>query len=507
MIQSEDLKQLEEKGLSEKQLQEQLDCFRKGFPFLHIQSAASLYNGIQFVSDEQETEAVAAWEEYRKNHRVAKFVPASGAASRMFKDLYAFLNGESEIPQTLPVMNFFNNIRSFAFSKQLDKQCRKLYKNDTTRLIIGGRYKDVVRALLTAEGMGYGELPKGLLHFHRVRGGIFTPVEEHLAEAALYAVDAQGQAYITFTVSPEHKAQFQALLDEKVPVFEERYGVTYHVALTEQKPSTDTVAVTPDNELFRTADGRLLFRPGGHGSLIENLNDMDADVVFIKNIDNVVHCVPNSPVVAEKKMLAGLLVSIQSQVFAYLRRLEKGGCSRAELDEMYDFLAGTINCFLPGNATTLDDAELCDFLRRKFDRPIRVCAMVRNEGEPGGGPYEVYSEDGSVQLQILESSQIDHDDVNVDKMFLSSTYFNPVDLVCGLKNYKGERFDLRRFVDKQTGFISEKSKDGRELKALEHPGLWNGAMSDWNTVFVDVESSTFTPVKTVNDLLRPEHRM
>jgi hypothetical protein len=506
MIQSEDLRQLEAKGMTEARLEEQLECFRNGFPYLRVKRAVSLYDGILHLTNKEVDDAVKVWEQYCDNHRVAKFVPASGAASRMFKDLYAFLNGTSDIPQDLPVMRFFNNIRSFPFYQILEKQCRKQYKKDITQLIIAGRYKDIVRMLLLPEGMGYGELPKGLLIFHRLNTSKYTPVEEHLAEGALYASNAKGDVFLTFTVSPEHRALFQALLDEKIPSYEKRYGVTYHVTLTEQKPSTDTVAVTPENELFRTDDGRLLFRPGGHGSLIENLNEVDADVVFIKNIDNVTHSGAKSPIIKEKKTLAGFLVIVQKKVFAYLRRLEKGKCSRAELEEMYGFLTSIFDCHMPDADLIPTDEELKAFLLNKFNRPIRVCAMVRNDGEPGGGPYEVYSKDGSLQLQILESSQIDHDDVEMDKIFLGSSFFNPVDLVCGLKNYKGERFDLRRYVDKQTGFISQKSKDGRELKALEHPGLWNGAMSDWNTVFVDADSSTFTPVKTVNDLLRPEHQ-
>ena len=326
-----------------------------------------------------------------------------------------------------------------------------------------------------------------------------TPFLEHLVEGALYAT-VNGRACVHYTVSAEHRSLFERHLADSLAEYERRFGIKFDVSFSEQKPSTDTIAADADNRPFRTADGKLLFRPGGHGALIENLNDIDGDIVFIKNIDNVVPDRLKSTTVDYKKIIAGLLVSLQQQTFAYLRELDNDAIGDAKLAVIAQFCAKRLNNFNP-NQAQLSREELIGYLRRKLNRPMRVCGMVRNEGEPGGGPFLTVNADGTISPQILESSQIKDKAVMAD-----ATHFNPVDLVCAIKNYKGEKFHLPDFVDKNTGFISSKSKDGRELKALELPGLWNGAMSDWNTVFVEVPIETFNPVKTVNDLLRPQHQ-
>jgi hypothetical protein len=343
-----------------------------------------------------------------------------------------------------------------------------------------------------------------LLKFHRYVEGIRTPLEEHLVEGALYAAGATGKVNVHFTVSTEHRELFEHLVKEKVTAYAQKFGVEYNVSFSEQKPSTDTVAADMDNKPFRV-DGKLLFRPGGHGALIENLNDLEADVVFIKNIDNVVPDRLKGETVTYKKLIAGVLVTLQRKAFEYLRLLDGGQYTHEQLEEIIRFVQQDL-CCRKADIKQLEDAELVIYLRKKLNRPMRVCGMVKNVGEPGGGPFLAYNPDGTVSAQILESSQIDMNDPEKKAMFEKGTHFNPVDLVCAVRDYKGQKFDLTQYVDKATGFISHKSKNGRELKALELPGLWNGAMSDWNTIFVEVPLATFNPVKTVNDLLREQHQ-
>ena len=399
--------------------------------------------------------------------------------------------------------NFFANIEKFAFYDELNATCVKNNSLGISELVAKGDYKAVVFNLLDFTGMNYGSLPKGLLKFHTYECCPRTSAEEHFVEGALYAA-TDGVVKLHFTVSPNHKALFEELVAERKAYYEEKFGVKYDITFSEQKQCTDTIAVDAENAPFRE-NGAIVFRPGGHGALIENLNDIDADVIFIKNIDNVVPDRLKEDTVTYKKLLAGVLVSLQAQAFAYLHRLDEGNCTEEELQEMVDFLEHKLYCKHPAIETLKGDV-LVTYLKKKLNRPMRVCGMVQNVGEPGGGPFLAYNADGTISLQILESSQIDMDNPVKKEMFLGGTHFNPVDLVCAIKNYKGEKFDLPKFVDKATGFISSKSKDGKELKALELPGLWNGAMSDWSTVFVEVPLSTFNPVKTVNDLYREQHQ-
>lgn len=501
-----DLKKFQQREISVKKADAQMECFEKGFPWLRIKSAASVENVIEQVGGADADYLVEQWNQYKgaEGHKITKFVPASGAASRMFKDLFAFLDGESDEPTTPFEQTFFSRIHDFAFFDALDDACLLCKGMGADTLMAEGRYKDVVACLLDADGLGYGQLPKGLLQFHAYEDCVRTPLEEHLTEAALYA-SSQGRAEVHFTVSPEHKELFLDLIERKVPEYMERHKVQISISLSEQKPSTDTIAATPDGQPFRLDNGEILFRPGGHGALIENLNDLESDIVFIKNIDNVVPDRLKADTVYWKQVIAGRLVSVQQQTFQYLEKLEKGECERAELEEMNSFMRNTLKTEVP-DTDEMTDKELAAVLIKKLNRPMRVCGVVRNQGEPGGGPFLVYGHDLSIQPQILESSQINPKDEEAKRMFAEGTHFNPVDLVCGIRDYKGRPFDLRKFVDPTTGFISHKSKDGRELLALELPGLWNGAMSDWNTLMVEVPIETFNPVKTVNDLLRPQHQ-
>lgn len=505
MLTTEDKEVLRKKGISEAQVEQQLKKFETGFPFLKLKNAASVENGgILRLDEDQCNQHIEQWHAYQQNaHRITKFVPASGAASRMFKNLFEFLEADYDQPQTDFEKKFFDEIHKFAFYARLNEVCLQNQGKELDTLVQEGAYKAVVANLLKAEGMNYGQLPKGLLLFHKYDKGARTPAEEHLVEAALYA-SANGESHVHFTVSPDHLELFRALVAEKAPVYEQEFQTKYQVEFSIQKPSTDTVAATKDNKPFRV-NGEILFRPGGHGALIENLNDLDSDIVFIKNIDNVVPDRLKGDTVKYKEVIAGLLVSLQEKAFAYLRKLDTGVYTHADLEEIIRFLQQKL-CCRKEDIKDLEDAELVIYLRKKLNRPMRICGVVKNEGEPGGGPFLAYNADGTVSLQILESSQIDKKNPDYVKMFENGTHFNPVDLVCAIKNYKGEAFDLTQYVDHNTGFISEKSKNGKELKALELPGLWNGAMSDWNTVFVEVPLSTFNPVKTVNDLLREQHQ-
>jgi len=506
MLNANDLKQLADKGISEQQIEEQLACFAKGFPYLEIAASASVEKGVRVVSQEDQATYMEAWDAYlAKNKRILKFVPASGAASRMFKNLYEFLSASYDVPANDFEKKFFNEITHFAFYDALNAVCLANEDKDIPALVAAGNYKVVVSNLLDEKGLNYGQLPKGLLLFHRSGETIRTAMEEHLAEGAMYAKNNAGEVNIHFTVSPEHKALFEKLVSEKKQAYEEKFSVGYDISFSVQKPSTDTVAADMDNNPFRDKNDKLLFRPGGHGALIENLNDIDADVVFVKNIDNVVPDSFKCSTVIFKKVIAGVLVTLQERIFNYLDLIETGKYSHDQVEEMIHFLQDDL-CIKNPDTKLLEDAELILYIKNKLLRPLRVCGMVKNVGEPGGGPFLAQNPDGTISLQILESSQIDLKDPEKKAMFEQGTHFNPVDLVCALKNHKGEKYNLPDYVDKNTGFISYKSKDGRELKALELPGLWNGAMSDWNTVFVEVPIETFNPVKTVNDLLRPEHQ-
>lgn len=499
MFEQNDVRQIEERGSSVSEVEAQVERFRKGFPWLEIIAPATPENGIRVLGDKAAEEAVT----YYENASVAgkcKFVPASGAASRMFKDIFAGLSTleDGKDPGAdSSVGKLASAIEKFAF-----------YTPETfgTPEDSADYRRTVAEKVLTDKGLGYGSKPKGVIRFHRYPDGeCRTAFAEHLIEAQDYMRNADGSANIVFTISPEFGKLFDAALDEVRAAYEARYGVKFNISFTCQEKSTDTVAVDLKNRPFRTEEGELLFRPAGHGALIYNLNAIEDELVSIKNIDNV----SNDrflPVTAKyKKVLMGVALSLRDRIFGYLNALDAAGdtdCS-ALCDEIEKFLADELSITLPATASL---AERVAILRSKLDRPIRVCGMVRNQGEPGGGPFIVKSRDGSSNLQILESVQINMGDEASREMLAGATHFNPVDLVCCLRNYKGEKFNLLDYVDQDAGFISSKSYQGRELKALELPGLWNGSMSDWNTCFVEVPLETFNPVKVVLDLLRPAHQ-
>lgn len=501
MLNTNDEITLQKRGISQQQIEEQLNYFKTGFPFLEIRSIASIGNGILKLSDDEKGNYLSNWESYLNSHAtVLKFVPASGAASRMFKDLFEFIEKENNAPTSDFEKYFFTKIEEFAFYNDLNSVCEKNEGKSISELIKNNQYKAIVENLLLEKGLNYGALPKGLLKFHSYTDEKRTPMQEHLVEGALYAQNKTNQVNIHFTVSKEHRNLFEKHLTECKTEYEKNLGVTFNVGFSEQKPSTDTVAADAENNPFRE-DGELLFRPGGHGALIANLNDIDSDVIFIKNIDNVVPDSMKEETVKYKKLIAGILIHLQKQTFAYLKELENENISDAKLAVIAQFCEAKLNNCPKDNI--LKNKELRRYLIGKLNRPIRVCGMVKNVGEPGGGPFITLNADGTYSPQILESSQISKENKEI---MMKSTHFNPVDLVCAVKDYHGKKFNLLNFVDKNTGFISSKSKSGKELKALELPGLWNGAMSHWNTIFVEVPIETFNPVKTVNDLLRKEHQ-
>ena len=477
MFTEKDLQQIAAHGLTVEAVELQIENFRRGFPSLQVVSAASPADGIVVLTPEQAAEYAAKFEGRDASVTVAKFVPASGAATRMFKELFEFVN---EDKRGKGIDTLLQNIEKFAFYPEL----QAVVEDFTDE-------KAVVSAIIK-QGLGYGSLPKGLVTFHAYENGARKAVEEHLVEGALYGA-ADGIVRLHFTVSPEHEAAFRALLDERTAKYEALFGVKYDISFSQQKSSTDTIAVNPDNTPFRTDEGALLFRPAGHGALLENLNEIEASVIFVKNIDNVTTDALRADTVLYKKALAGLLLELQQQTFEWLDALKEGS---ADVAELAAFIENKLCVKLPENYDVV-------LLEKLLARPIRVCGMVRNEGEPGGGPFWVANADGTQTLQIAESSQISAEDMHLMK---DATHFNPVDLVCGVYAADGTKYDLRNYTDPATGFISSKSSGGRDLRAQELPGLWNGAMALWSTIFVDVPISTFSPVKVVQDLLRPQHQ-
>lgn len=500
MFDDKDLALMAAKGVSADAVERQLEAFRKGFPWMKIVGPASAGHGINVLSEEQIEESLAAYDNAQIGGK-CKFVPASGAASRMFKDLFSGMDrlrrGES-LEEDSPASKFVERLARFAF---YDPELYVARGEEETLEDYQLRVLEMTLTEYDGRGLDYGRKPKGVLKFHKYIDGARTPFEEHLVEAQDYMRNADGTAHMTVTVSPEHKSLFTGLLDRVRDKYEQGYGCRYDVNFTFQESFTDTIAVGPDNEPFRTDDGSLLFRPGGHGALIYNLNDIKDEFVSIKNIDNVSieRFLPQTSFY--KRVLLGQLVMLRDRIRSFLVELDSGNASPELLRSICDFLRDSLCVEIP----PMPEEALAGYVRSKLDRPIRVCGMVRNQGEPGGGPFIIREKDGSTSLQILESVQIDHDDPDAVEKLSASTYFNPVDLACCLWNYKGEKFDLLKYVDYDAGFISSKSYQGRELKALELPGLWNGSMSDWNTMFVEVPLITFNPVKVALDLLRLEH--
>ena len=506
MFSESDRKQLALQGISDEKLEWQLSTFRKGVSYIHLERPATQGDGILQVSEDEKLRLIDRYSSAVYADKM-KFVPASGAASRMFKSLFEYIekNVQENEPSDRIVKQFFDSLKSFAFYDDLEKAATKR-GGSVPDMLASKKYINILKLLLYEEGLNYGFLPKGLLKFHKYDTSSRTPFEEHLVEAALYAVTEGEPVKLHFTVSPEHKSSFVELLGKIKSEYEERFNCVFDVSFSVQKTSTDTLAVNPENEPFRNPDGSLLFRPGGHGALIDNLNELNADIIFIKNIDNVVPERYLKTTIDNKKVLAGKLLEIQEQVFSYLKELDTTDPKPERLQEMADFIRTKLSYEFAAPPDLNDVSSAVKLFYSVLNRPIRACGVVRNLGEPGGGPFWAPNNHGNISLQIIEFSQVNKEDKSQTEIFSQATHFNPVDLVCATKSYKGEKFHLPDFIDQDTCFISHKSKDGKDLKALELPGLWNGSMSDWITLFIEVPVETFNPVKTVNDLLRPEHQ-
>jgi hypothetical protein len=489
-----DLRQLDQLGIPPEEAARQIELFRNPPPFTRVLRPCTQGDGIRMIFESDQGRLLGYFEEAAREGRIGKFVPASGAASRMFKALLEDLHEQPEEPSA-EVRTFFENLPRFAFAEDL-------------AAVREGDRRSVLSHLLTGQGLGYAELPKALLKFHRYDDGARTPFEEHLVEATEYARDAEGICRLHFTITPVHEQELRRLLEKVRAKYEARYGVRFEVSFSYQERSTDTLAVDLEDRPFRQEDGTLLFRPGGHGALITNLQKLAGngwDIVLLKNIDNVVPDSRKATGLLWKKLLAGALLALQKRIFAYLKQLEDGPSVTPELlEEAGKFMTDALVRPVPAEMS-LKAEELRRYFLRILDRPLRVCGVVRNQGEPGGGPFWVES-GGEVSLQIVETSQIDPRDTAQQQILRSSTHFNPVDIACALRDHHGRPYDLEKYIDPSTVFISRKSHEGKPLKALERPGLWNGAMADWNTVFVEVPDETFAPVKTVLDLLRPEHQ-
>ncbi len=468
----QDIEQITNHNLTLDTVNQQISDFETGFPFIQIVSAAVSGDGIMEIND---TKYADLYDTHKDNYKIAKFVPASGAATRMFKDLFEFLNTGTMNKTTQIVLD---NLTRFAFYNDL----KQILPHNATE-------QDIIKCIIDKSGLNYGNLPKGLLKFHNDNKSGITAIAEHLYEGAQYA-ESNKIVNIHFTVSPEHKDGFTALLNKIIPQYESELGIKYDIDLSTQKPETDTIAVNLDNIPFRNSDGSLLFRPSGHGALIENLNDIDADIIFIKNIDNVCTNDTRNDTVLYKKILAGIAIQIQQQIFKYINDIDFGN---ANITEIKDFISNNLGI---RNFATSE-------IRNILNRPLRVCGMIKNTGAPGGGPFWTKNSDGSESLQIIEPGQIAPESASI---LHQGQYFNPVDLVCMTHDYTAKKFDLTQYIDQSTGFISTKSKDGHELRAMERPGLWNGAMSKWNTIFVAVPTTTFTPAKVVTDLLNDGHK-
>lgn len=509
-----DIQQIHNKGLTVEQVSAQIDTFKKGLPYVKLESAATIDNGILKLSNSEKEQFIDYFEKKRNGVSFLKFVPASGAATRMFKFLFDFLKKFSIQEETINayvnkynasnLAMFFVGIKSFPFYYIVKQKLYQEFK-DFDDLKLNLKLLLFVQTMLDENKLDYGNYPKGLFPFHQYKDHVATAFEEHLFEAALYA-SANGKANLHFTVAEKYSNKFDSEFDRIEKIVEKKTNTQFHIEYSFQKQSSDKIAVTVENEPFRDEEGKLLFRPSGHGALIENLNELDADIIFIKNIDNVVIYKFEEEVAKYKKMLAGILLEIQSHVFKFQESLEKKSLTESDILNISLYISNNLNVVIDKDFTNWSKEEQIDYLKSKLDRPIRVCGMVKNEGEPGGGPFWVCNND-EISLQIVESAQIDKNNSLQKKILKDSTHFNPVDLVCGVKNYKGEKYDLKKFVDHKTGFITTKTRLGQKLKALELPGLWNGGMAFWNTIFVEVPLITFNPVKTVNDLLKDPHQI
>ncbi|WP_299127877.1 DUF4301 family protein [uncultured Winogradskyella sp.] len=511
-----DLQQMKTKAISVEDVESQITLFKNGIPFTNIAEAATINKGIIALTDKIIDEEIKRFDTHKNDLDLVKFVPASGAATRMFKFLFKFLKDYK--PAEHSINSFINTnelkdmslfmvgLEKMPFYNQVLEQL--VQQNiDFEKLSTSEKVWHFVNTMLGSDQLNFGNQPKGLLPFHKYKTEhISTAFEEHLYEAALYA-SSKNKAKLHFTISEQYRDKFSAEFKRIEEYVEQHTGVSFDISFSYQHQSTDTIAVTLDNEPFREDDDTILFRPSGHGALLKNLNAIEADIVFIKNIDNVVVKQYKDDVAKYKKVLAGMLINLQNKAFKFLELLDSDALAEENFKEIETFLVKDLCVKISKEYHKYTNKYKVEYLQQKLNRPIRICGMVKNEGEPGGGPFWVRDQYGDYSLQIVESAQINLEDKKQHSILKNATHFNPVDLICGVKNYKGEKFDLNAFVDHNAAFITMKTKKGKDLKALELPGLWNGSMAYWNTIFVEIPIITFNPVKTVNDLLKAPHQL
>jgi len=494
-----DIQQIKATGISSESAKEQLACYRHGANYLKLDHPCAVKDGIVSIGPAQRERLIDLYESESCQYNLIKFVPASGAASRMFTDWFsASEKGGFGSPEA--DRKFLRDLKKFPFFPLIVENqtgAELLLKNDITGLL---------KFILKNDGLNYGNLPKALIPFHRYpEGKLRTALEEQLVEAVGYVAGTDGVCHLHFTVSPEHEQDITKCLNEIIAQYEDVSPINYSVTLSFQSVSTNTIAVDETNLPLRDAKGQLIFRPGGHGALLKNLNNLDADFIFVKNIDNIVPERLSEKNLPFKKMLGGMALKIQKEIFAFLRRLDAGEPDFSEVDKIVEYCAQTLNMVFPNNFFQQTKKEKVQILFSLLNRPLRVCGVVKNDGEPGGGPFWVKEKNGMEALQIVESAHVDKTDPEQSAIWAQAQYFNPVDLVCCIRNYRGEKFILDNYVDKNAYLISTKNEKGIRFKALEAPGLWNGSMAYWNTIFMELPLMVFNPVKTVYDLLRPEH--
>jgi len=496
---------------------EQIEMFEKGIPYLKLVRSCTKGDGIKIIDEDSFEELITEYQRAVDAGRITKFVPASGAASRMFKKLQTiFVNSDAikrdslesaasnNDADSIAVLEFVDNLKRFAFYSDLKEKMSNDGLN-IEQLLNEKNYYAILKYTLEAEGLNYVNQPKGSIKFHYYPDGSRTAFEEHLQETIDYAMGKDKTAKVHFTISPEHRELANLIVKRAVENYR-KAGNDIEVSFSYQKSSTDTIAVTLENVPFKDAEGNLVFRPAGHGALIENLNDLSGDLIFIKNIDNIVPDQWRKTTILYKKNLAGYLIDLQNKIFKNLNDLDKGEISPSTINSIFDFVKTELSLHIDEDFNFLPIQDQTQTLKEILDKPIRACGMVKAESHTGGGPFWVKNSEGNISIQIVETTQIDVDDEEQSNIMESATHFNPVDLVCGVRDYKGREFNLLNYIDPDTGFITTKSKDGRELKALELPGLWNGSMAKWITIFVEVPRITFNPVKEVNDLLKKQHQ-
>lgn len=516
LLTANDYQQLKEEGHALERLVDQIKIFESGLRPITLNRAAKINDGIKTFNEEQVLDYCRIFDEQIKHKSVIKFTPASGAASRMFKKLQNFFNDNksfsindlrekaSQNKNYACILEFILNIKKFAFYDELNSLAKK-NNESVSSLISESKIRELIELVISSGGLNYASLPKGEIKFHRYPNVSRTAFEEHLVEAVGYAQNHSGEIKIHFTIPEDSKQRLTDLL-KQIKIIYKKNGLDFSISTSFQNKSTDTLAVDLNNNPFRDLNGKLLFRPAGHGALLQNLNDIDEDIIFIKNIDNISPEYLHPQTIKYKKLLGGILIEVQNNIYNYINKIISDNVIGNELHTIENFSAETLSITFPPEYNHLDINSKVKYLFNKLNRPLRVCGMVVNEGHPGGGPFWIDEDDGTQSLQIIESAQIDLNSERQRMVFNSSTHFNPVDIVCSIKDHQGNKFDLNKYLNPSTGLIALKSKDGRELKSLELPGLWNGSMHYWNTIFVEVPKITFNPVKEVNDLLKAEHQ-